>query len=432
MHVLIIGAGTGGLALAHLLKQAGIGVSVYERDLVPNADTGGYRVGISPGGSRALKACVPAELYELFVATCARPPAHINMLTEQFSEVLSFDIESMAAHDPDGEKSVIRRTLRRVLLRGLEDKVFFGKALRSYVQNQDGTVTAIFEDGSAGTGDVLVGADGANSTVRRQCLPHAQLEDTGIVSLGGKLAMTPENEALLCPRMRKGLSLIMAPKGFGGIVHYLKFDEGRADARFAARWPGFVDTLDEDSIGWALWGARQNVPGDPAGMDGAGLQRLGLELTQGWHPHMRELIRATQPSSMHYVKVKTSSQLSPWASSNVTLLGDAVHTMTPGRGAGANTALRDAALLGRVLVEANSGRKPLIDAIHDYEVEMLRYSAEAVRASRKQMDASDLIHRPVVGQLQLALMRGTMRTINAVPPLKRRVLGQMMRVRGEN
>ncbi|WP_193393562.1 FAD-dependent monooxygenase, partial [Rhizobium ecuadorense] len=86
--------------------------------------------------------------------------------------------------------------------------------------------------------------------------------------------------------------------------------------------------------------------------------------------------------------------------------GDAVHTMTPGRGAGANTALRDAALLGRMLVEADQGRKPLVEAIHAYEVEMLRYSTEAVRESKKQMDAGDLAHRPIVGRLQLAVMRG--------------------------
>ncbi|NEK55523.1 NAD(P)-binding protein, partial [Rhizobium leguminosarum] len=80
MKVLIIGAGTGGLALAHLLKQAGVCIAVYERDLAPNADTGGYRVGISPAGSRALKACIPGELYDLYVATCARSPRYFNML----------------------------------------------------------------------------------------------------------------------------------------------------------------------------------------------------------------------------------------------------------------------------------------------------------------------------------------------------------------
>ena len=107
MHVLIIGAGTGGLTLAHALKQAGIAVSVYERDPTPNADQGGYRVGISPAGSRALKACVPASNYELFVATCARPPRYFNMLTEQFSEVLCLELDDEAANIKEGRKSVV-------------------------------------------------------------------------------------------------------------------------------------------------------------------------------------------------------------------------------------------------------------------------------------------------------------------------------------
>ena len=125
MHVLIIGAGTGGLALAHALKQAGVGVSVYERDLAPNADTGGYRVGISPAGSRALKACLPPELYALFVATSARSPRFFNILTEQLSPVLCFELEGEAADAMDGEKNVIRKTLRTILLMGLK------KTLRS-------------------------------------------------------------------------------------------------------------------------------------------------------------------------------------------------------------------------------------------------------------------------------------------------------------
>jgi 2-polyprenyl-6-methoxyphenol hydroxylase-like FAD-dependent oxidoreductase len=114
------------------------------------------------------------------------------------------------------------------------------------------------------------------------------------------------------------------------------------------------------------------------------------------------------------------------------LLGDAIHTMTPGRGAGANTALRDAVLLGQMLVAAHHGRKPLFQAIHEYEAEMLRYSSEAVNESRKQMNWADAIHRPAIGRLQLAAARGAMRVINAVPMLKRRLLQKLMRVRGEN
>jgi 2-polyprenyl-6-methoxyphenol hydroxylase-like FAD-dependent oxidoreductase len=432
MRVLIIGAGTGGLALAHALKRGQLDVSIYERDLAPNADTGGYRVGISPAGSRALKACVSPELYELFVATCARAPRYFNLLTERFSEALCFELDGVAADLMDGEKNVIRRTLRRVLLMGMEDHVSFGKELGSYAQNADGSVSARFKDGTVAAGDVLIGADGSGSAVRKQRLPTARLEDTGMVSLGGKLPMTTATKALLSEKMLLGMSMIMAPKGLGAIVHSLEFTPHRADPGFAVRWPQFLDALDDDSIGWAIWGARQNFPRDPAGLTGEELLRLGLDLTRHWHPHFRELIRMTTPSAIAYLGVRTSVPLSRWESSNVTLLGDAIHTMTPGRGAGANTALRDAALLGPLLIEASRGRKPLVQAIGEYEAEMLRYSTEAVRESKKQMNSTDLIHRPIIGRMQLELILTLMRVVNAVPAFKHRALRNLMRVRGEN
>ena len=83
-------------------------------------------------------------------------------------------------------------------------------------------------------------------------------------------------------------------------------------------------------------------------------------------------------------------------------------------------------------IEADQGRKPVLQAIGEYEAEMLRYGTEAVIASKQQMSSTDPIHRPVIGRVQLAAMRGAMRTVNAVPPLKRRVLKNIMRVRGEN
>lgn len=432
MRVLIIGAGTGGLALAHALRRSGIEVAVYERDLTPHADTGGYRVGISPAGSRALKACVPADLYDLYVATSARAPRFFNMLSEQFSELLCLELSDAALDAMDGEKNVIRKTLRRVLLSGLDDCVHFGKGFVSYAHHPDGTVTAQLSDGSCATGDVLVGADGTGSAVRRQRLPHARLEETGMASFGGKLRMSAESRALLTHKMFCGMSLITAPRGFGAIIHSLEFAPNRTDPAFARRWPNFIDALDEDSIGWGLWGARQNFPRDPAALDGAQLLHLGLELTRDWHPNWRALLRMTDPQSVGYINIRTAVPVPPWESSNVTLLGDAIHTMTPGRGAGANTALRDAQLLASALLNVHLGRESLASALHGYEAQMLRYSAEAIRESRKQMDASDAIHRPVIGAAQLALTRGAMRLINRLPPVKRRILKGIMRVRGEN
>jgi 2-polyprenyl-6-methoxyphenol hydroxylase-like FAD-dependent oxidoreductase len=65
----------------------------------------------------------------------------------------------------------------------------------------------------------------------------------------------------------------------------------------------------------------------------------------------------------------------------VTLLGDAIHAMSPARGSGANTALRDAALLAKELAAAARGDKSVVRAIADYEQEMVDYGFAAVRAS---------------------------------------------------
>jgi 2-polyprenyl-6-methoxyphenol hydroxylase-like FAD-dependent oxidoreductase len=61
--------------------------------------------------------------------------------------------------------------------------------------------------------------------------------------------------------------------------------------------------------------------------------------------------------------------------------------------AGANTALRDARLLTRKLVEAHDGRLSLTDALHDYETTMTGYAWDAVIKSRAQMDGHSTMHK---------------------------------------
>jgi 2-polyprenyl-6-methoxyphenol hydroxylase-like FAD-dependent oxidoreductase len=437
LQVMIIGAGTGGLCLAHGLKQVGIDVRVFERDRTRRDGLQGYRVGISPAGSHALKQCLPPELFDLFVATCARAPRHINMLTEHMTELISMQLPGND-DSVDSEKSVSRMTLRQVLLTGLENNVVFDKKFSHYQSNGDGTVTVFFEDGTHETGDILVGADGASSRLRQQRLPDARMEDTGIVSIGGKVAITPGNKALLSDKVFNGISLIMAPKGYGAILHVMEFKwdrngikngVGGNDADLISQWPGLLYDNTQDYIMWGVWGARKNLPEDPASLPGADLARIAVEMTKDWHPSLRRLIELSDPSTVFRVNIRTSVPVSPWETSNVTLLGDAIHTMTPGRGVGANTALRDAALLCKRLTEVRDGSKPLLQALHEYEGEMLQYSTEAVLESREQMDAKDLIHRPVLGRLQLAAMRGVLRIVDAVPAFKRRMLDSMTKLR---
>jgi 2-polyprenyl-6-methoxyphenol hydroxylase-like FAD-dependent oxidoreductase len=437
LHVLIVGAGTGGLCLAHGLKQAGVRVSVFERDRTRRDGLQGYRVGISPRGCQSLQACLPPALFELFLATCARGPRYFNILTEHMNEVLSMPVIA-SADIAKNEQSVSRMTLRQVLLTGLEDVVSFDKRFSRYQHNEDGSVTAFFEDGSHSTGDVLVGADGAGSRLRKQRLPHARLEETGIVSIGGKLPLTAESRALISDKMNEGVTLVLAPKGYGGIVHVMEFKWNRHgvkegvggnDAALIADWPGLLYDNTADYIMWGVWGARQNLPADPTNLEAADLVRFASDMTRDWHPNIRKLIERTDPTTTFAINIRTSVPLSSWQSSNVTLLGDAIHTMTPGRGVGANTALRDAALLAKKLTEVRDGHEDPIKAIHEYETEMLGYSMEAVLASRKQMDARDAIHKPVLGSVLLACMRAFMRLTNLVPQLKLRMAQKEMRLR---
>jgi 2-polyprenyl-6-methoxyphenol hydroxylase-like FAD-dependent oxidoreductase len=71
--------------------------------------------------------------------------------------------------------------------------------------------------------------------------------------------------------------------------------------------------------------------------------------------------------------------LKPWKSSNVTLLGDAIHNMTPMAGMGANTALRDAEVLTRCLIDVTAGRLELVNAVRLYEAEMRAYANGALK-----------------------------------------------------
>jgi hypothetical protein len=83
---------------------------------------------------------------------------------------------------------------------------------------------------------------------------------------------------------------------------------------------------------WGVWGARKNLPKDPASLPGVDLARIAAEMTEDWHPNLRRLIELSDPSTVFRVNIRTSVPVSPWETSNVTLLGDAIHTMTPGRG----------------------------------------------------------------------------------------------------
>lgn len=334
-------------------------------------------------------------------------------------------------------------TLRQVLLTGLEDVVHFGRTFTRYEQRDDGTVTAHFADGSSATGDLLVAADGTHSAVRRQYLPHAASRDAGTINIATRIPLTDHTRELIPERLQQGISLIFGAGGMMGVLHVMEFKWDRhgeikpgvtdADAALLRRWPGLRHDTTRDNINLIVWSNARRFPADIMRRRGGELVEVAQELTRGWHPQLQELLARCEPGSALPVKVSTAEPVPPWKSSTVTLIGDAIHSMTPGRGVGANTALRDAALLNRQIRLAASGDKTLVQAVADYEAEMIPYGfarvADSLRSSGTSGD--DALYRPVIGRLALLGARSYFGVTSRVPALRRRFVDDFYTYRGE-
>jgi 2-polyprenyl-6-methoxyphenol hydroxylase-like FAD-dependent oxidoreductase len=418
LHVIVIGGGIGGLCLAQGLKKAGMSVAVYERDRTLTDRLQGYRVHISPAGSRALHACLPPHLFDAFDRTCGKAAHAMHFLTEQMEMLLSIRGNMVEQRDPIARhRSVSRITLRQVLLSGLDDVVHFGKTFTRYETCADGRVVAYFEDGTCAEGDVLVAADGGGSRVRRQLLPQAERIDTGVVGIAGKVFLDDATRRRIAPQLLDGMALIAANGGLGLFVALQELSGetaagiGGNDASLAAA-PLFDNT--RSYLMWALSGRRDTFGLNSERSDGAALAEVASRAMARWAPGLRDLVALSDVSTLSCLPIRTSRPVGPWPTGRVTLIGDAIHAMTPYRGIGANIALKDAVGLRDALLAAQRGEKPLLDAINGYETAMRDYGFKAVRNSLKAMQ--EVTGR---GRLALAVSRGVLRAIDRLPPVKR-------------
>jgi 2-polyprenyl-6-methoxyphenol hydroxylase-like FAD-dependent oxidoreductase len=236
---MIIGAGTGGLGLAQGLRGAGLRVRVFERDRTPLDRLQGYRLHISEMGNRALRACLPPENFDRFVASSALPNTAVTFFDHRLSRLLRIAIPSTDQRGNEAERPISRVALRQVLLDGVEDAVSFNKTFVSFDQKPDGHVIARFADGSSAAGDILIGADGAGSRVRQQLLPEAKRVDTGIIAVSGRLALGDCVRKDAPPAIFEGPTLILGPRGcfmFASAVEYPRNNKHEAGGDEYVMW----------------------------------------------------------------------------------------------------------------------------------------------------------------------------------------------------
>ena len=394
--VAIIGGGPGGLALAQGLKKFGVDVAVFEKDRARTDYVQGFRLRLRQRGLDALTQNLPPNLLETFFATLGRAPTQNLLLDENF-EPLSGDAWGGGAREPDDthpDKSVSRITLRQLLLSGLEDALTIA-TFTHYDEQPDGSIIAHFEDGPAVHADVLVGADGVASRVRKQLLPHATFSDTGVRRLAGKLTLDKAAAVGISDRLTDYNAMIRPSRGHSVMVTSHRIDPdayrrfgliGQDDATHAGI-DGFHFNNTTSYVWWNTAYATGELASDDAlsTMDGGQLLETLLGRIRHWHPAILDLIRFTDPSTVALLKVRTSVPVESWPTRRVTLLGDAIHAMTYFRALGGNTAIYDSGILVRELVAASRGEKSLLTALRDYEAQMLEHGTEAVRSSLTAM-----------------------------------------------
>jgi 2-polyprenyl-6-methoxyphenol hydroxylase-like FAD-dependent oxidoreductase len=405
LRVAVAGGGLGGLCLAQGLLKAGVDVTVYERDAQLAGRRQGYRLHVDARAGLALEQCLPPGSLAVFQATCSEASTRLTVVSERL-RVLSEQHRTTDA-DPYASAtlstSVNRQTLREVLAAGLDDRLVFGCELTGYelagsqLARRDG-VRLHFTDGRQAEADLLVGADGVGSAVRRQYLPAAAPADTGKRCVYGTIPLGPGKADRLPSALRDGFTAVIGGQvGMAtGVVRFRQRPEQ------AAPWLSPAG----DYLMWAVAGdARGFGVADErlTAMSPAELHALTARLIRSWHPDLRALHARAAVDETFLVRIRTSPPVPPWPPSRVTVLGDAIHAMSPARGSGANTALQDAALLCRMLtgtagngartdlagsgtLRAGSGAarngSDLIAAVGEYERQMRDYGYAAVAASR--------------------------------------------------
>ena len=384
LRVAVAGGGLGGLCVAQGLLRAGAEVRVYERDASVAVRRQGYRLHVDARAGLALEQCLPPESFALFQATCGQASRRLTVMSEQL-RVLKEQSTGDPAADPYApatlSTSVNRQTLREVLAAGLDGRIGFGRELTRYEADQNG-VRMHFTDGRSAEADLLVGADGVNSAVRRQYLPGAEAADTGTRCVYGKTPLRAEALDRLPPALKHGFTAVVGGRvGMAtGLVCFRQRPECVAEST------GFALSPAEDYLMWAVTAHRRyfGVPDEQLRMmRSAALHALSAELISTWHPDLRALHILADIDETFLVRIRTSPPVPAWPPSRVTVLGDAIHAMSPARGSGANTALQDAALLCRTLTRTTAdGGGDLVAAVREYEKQMRVYGSAAVAASR--------------------------------------------------
>jgi len=379
--ILISGGGISSLLLAQSLHRAAIPFLIFERDGSISFRAQGYRLRLSSEGIDAIESALEPAAFQTFWDTCSKTGGSGFTAIDAITGLLLPEVPpKIDAGKPGGTKGrqqfltsrdgkvvgIARGEMRRLFLSGCESFVHWSHNVVGYELTASG-VRALFSDGSKSVeGEMLIGGDGIYSSVAKQ-LSQGKLKvyDTGARGIHGQAPTT-------------------AFKGLGEGVWRMRdaSKPGGGVSVITNVRPGDLDDPKVD-FGWTMSAPPGVItaPNDDYAIIGKPAAEIAKTLTANWHPRVKPLFDEMVESEAAFWKItcSTPTGVPEWKNEpRVTVIGDAVHSMTPAGGIGANTAVRDSALLGRLLAEAGGYADGVTAA---YEKEMRVYGSEAVKIS---------------------------------------------------
>lgn len=322
-HVLIIGGGIAGPALALLLEQAGISSAVYEA--YPEADDIGGGLQIAPNGMRVLERIGIAEQL-LSRGVAGEEFSFENQNGAVLARVGNGRARKYGIPAVQMARSVLHKALlQEAARRGIA--IAHRKRLANLSCQGDGVV-AKFEDGTAAEGSILIGADGINSRTREILFPEGPRPVyTGIFTVGGfasHSSLAPVDETAM-----ERLHMIFGREGFFGYGHFDRQNPGR--------------------VMWWSHLERERLPSQQEYADWPidELRKELLERHRGWHQPVQAILCSA--TELMRGPVFDMPSLPAWWRDRALLIGDAAHAISPHAGQGASLALEDAMLLAKLL-----------------------------------------------------------------------------------
>ena len=353
---LIVGAGIGGLSAAIALRQAGWHVRVFER--ATSARELGFGLALAPNAVQALRALGVADT----VLSHGFPATRGELRRIDGTLIKRAELPPNALGGPF--TVALRPALHGALLDAVGgDALELGRDATSF-SVAGSRVTLTFASGPDAAGDLLVGADGIGSVIRRALHPsEAPPRACGIVAVRGAV--------------------------HGAIAHL----DGLSAVYYLG--PGVESVLvraSDTGIYWFLSMAGEIVP---AGMTGA--EAIVAHMAPRFDRTFRAVTSAT--SDLRVDTLVDRDALPFWGRGVVTLLGDAAHPVLPHTGQGAAQAMIDAVELGRLL----GGDAPVEASLRRYEDDRRRKTAALLTRGRRVARAMRMTNPVACALRELAI-----------------------------